>query len=108
MIEKFNIKYLQSFNKELNEILYYIENKLKNKNTAKRLSIKIEKAILEASKNPKSFEIYKTDKKINSIYFLLLLLYNNRQNISGKNHVNSTQYRFLANATTHGDNKNVK
>ena len=63
MTEKFNIKYLQSFYNELNEILYYIENKLKNKNAAKRLSIKIEKAILEASKNPKSFEIYKTDKK---------------------------------------------
>lgn len=63
MIEKFNIKYLQSFNKELNEILYYIGHKLKNKNAAKRLSIKIEKSILEASKNPKSFEIYKTAKK---------------------------------------------
>ena len=63
MIEKFNIKYLQSFNKELKEILYYIEQKLKNKNAARKLSIKIEKAILEASKNPKSFEICKTIKK---------------------------------------------
>ena len=79
MTEKFNIKYLQSFYNELNEILYYIENKLKNKNAAKRLSVKIEKAILEASKNPKSFEIYKTDKKIKynwySIYVKNFIIY---------------------------------
>lgn len=57
------IKYLPSFDKEFNEILYYITYILKNKIAAENLLKNVDSAIIKRSINPKSFAIYKTDKK---------------------------------------------
>ena len=51
----------------------------------------------------------KIDKAIHgiSIFFFFKFIDKISPNTAGKNQVNSTQYKFLAKATTHGDNKNV-
>ena len=59
----FTIKYLPSFDKEFNKILYYITYVLKNKIAAKNLIKNVEIAINKRNINPESFEIYKSNKK---------------------------------------------
>ena len=56
------IQYLPSFNDELNEIIYYITYILKNKKAAERLINNLHTAIIERSKSPKSYEVYKGNK----------------------------------------------
>lgn len=60
---KYTIRYLPSFSKELNEIIYYITFILKNKNAAARLLQNIHNAIEQRGKSPESYEIYKGKKK---------------------------------------------
>lgn len=57
---KYDIIYLSSFDEELDEIIYYIVYKLKNAQAAERLLETIEKAIMDRSRNPESFEVYKS------------------------------------------------
>lgn len=59
----FTIKYLPSFDKEFNEILYYITYVLKNKIAAENLLKSVDSAISRRSINPESFEIYRSNKK---------------------------------------------
>ena len=60
--KNYNIRYLPSFEKELDEIIYYIAYKLKNKKAAKKLLDKINKAILDRSTRPESYEKYISKK----------------------------------------------
>lgn len=62
MKNNYNIKYLPSFYEEFEEILYYIKYKLKNKNAAENFIKNVENSIINRSKNPKNFEIYKSTK----------------------------------------------
>lgn len=59
----YTIEYLPSFDKEFNEILYYITYILENKIAAENLLKNINSAIIKRSINPKNFEIYKSNKK---------------------------------------------
>lgn len=59
----YTIKYLPSFDKEFNEILYYITYVLKNKIAAENLLKSVDSAIIKKSINPESFEIYRSNKK---------------------------------------------
>lgn len=59
---KYNIKYLPSFDDELNEILYYISNKLKNKIAAEKLLENISGAIINRSINLSECVEYKSVK----------------------------------------------
>lgn len=61
----YGIRYLPSFNKDLEEIVYYIAQILKNKDAAERLIENVSQAILKRSINPASFEIYNSVKKRN-------------------------------------------
>ena len=63
MKNNYTIKYLSSFDKELNEILYYITYGLQNKIAAESLLKSVDYAITKRSINPKGFEIYKSNKK---------------------------------------------
>ena len=60
---KYTIRYLTSFSEELDEIMYYITNILKNKNAAEKLLDNIHNAIKQRSKSPESFEKYKSMAK---------------------------------------------
>lgn len=63
MKNNYTIKYLSSFDKEFNEILYYITYILQNKIAAENLLKSVDIAINKRSINPKNFEIYKSNKK---------------------------------------------
>ena len=63
MKTNYAIKYLPSFDKEFNDILYYIAYVLKNKIAAENLLKSVNNAITKRSINPKSFEIYRSNKK---------------------------------------------
>ena len=59
----YTIKYLPSFDKEFNDILYYITYVLKNKIAAENVFKSVNNSIIKRSINPKSFEIYRSNKK---------------------------------------------
>ena len=59
----YTIKYLPSFDREFNEILYYITYVLQNKIAAENLLKSVDSAIIKRSINPESFEIYRSNKK---------------------------------------------
>ena len=59
----YTIKYLPSFDKEFNDILYYIAYVLKNKIAAENLFKSVNNSILKRSIAPESFEIYRSNKK---------------------------------------------
>ena len=63
MKTNYTIKYLPSFDKEFNDILYYIAYVLKNKIAAENLLKNVNNSITKRSINPKSFEIYRSNKK---------------------------------------------
>ena len=63
MKNNYTIKYLPSFDKEFNEILYYITYVLQNKIAAKKLLKSVNSAIINRSINPENFEIYRSNKK---------------------------------------------
>ena len=63
MKNNYTIKYLPSFDKEFNEILYYITYILQNKIAAENLLKSVESAITKRSINPENFEVYKCNKK---------------------------------------------
>lgn len=58
----YNIRYLPSFDKELEETIYYIVKKLKNKKAARKLLDKIDRVIFERSKSPENYEQYISKK----------------------------------------------
>lgn len=60
-MEKNNYKicYFSTFENELNEIIYYVSNVLKN----------IEKSIKERSKNPESYARYERSKKSKFVWY---------------------------------------
>ena len=59
----YTIKYLPSFDKEFNEILYYITYVLQNKIAAKNLLKSVNSTIIKRSINPENFKIYRSNKK---------------------------------------------
>lgn len=59
----YKIEYLPSFNEEFDETLYYIIYKLNNREAAEKFVENIQKAIINRSINPESFELYKEEKK---------------------------------------------
>lgn len=63
MKNNYTIKYLPSFDKEFNQILYYITYILKNKIAAEKLLNSVNDFIIKRSINPKNFEIYRSNKK---------------------------------------------
>ena len=63
MKNNYTIKYLPSFDKEFNDILYYITHILKNKIAAQNFLKNVNNSIIKRSNNPKSFEIYRSNKK---------------------------------------------
>ncbi len=60
----YNIKYLNSFYNELNDIAYYITYNLNNKDAANKLILKVEHEIKNRSKNPESYEVYKSEGNV--------------------------------------------
>ena len=62
---KYKIQYLNSYKKELYEIIWYISHNLKNQKSAERLFNKVSNAIIKRSICPKIYEMYKSknDKK---------------------------------------------
>lgn len=71
--KKYHVKYLTSFSEELNDILYYITNALKNPIAAENLLNKIIKSIEIRSQNPESHEIYKTKNSSKYIWYRIYL-----------------------------------
>ena len=65
----YEIQYVSSFESELVEIIYYISNILKNKKAADSLLKNIEKSIKERSKNPESYEKYKSNKERDFLWY---------------------------------------
>lgn len=63
MKNNYTIEYLPSFDKEFNEILYYITYILKNKIAAENLLKAVDFAIKKRSINPENFEVHKCNKK---------------------------------------------
>lgn len=59
----YNIAYLPSFDKEFEEILYYILYKLKNRKAAEELIQNVEQQIQIRSISPEGFEKYVSKKK---------------------------------------------
>ncbi len=70
-MEKNNYKicYFSTFENELNEIIYYVSNVLKNKKASERLLKNIEKSIKERSKNPESYARYERSKKSKFVWY---------------------------------------
>ena len=68
MENKYIIKYLPTFNEELNSILYYFVNELKNKNAAENLYKEVFNRIERRSFAPNAFKVFKTTKKGESWY----------------------------------------
>ena len=69
MQNNYEIQYVSSFESELVEIIYYISNILKNKKAADSLLKNIEKSIKERSKNPESYEKYKSNKERDFLWY---------------------------------------
>ena len=67
--KNYDLIYLPTFRKDLNEIVYYITYVLQNRYAAERLLIKIQKAIIERNKNPKGYEKYKNNYKKSIIWY---------------------------------------
>lgn len=65
----YEIYYLSSFENELDEIIYYISNILKNKKAASSLLKNIEDSIKERSKNPEIYEVYKSGKEREFVWY---------------------------------------
>ena len=61
MTNKFEVRYSSEFFDELDAIAFYIKNELKNKIVADKLVRKVEIEIEKRQKNPKSYELYKTN-----------------------------------------------
>lgn len=59
MLEYYNVKYTDVFNKRLKETIYYISEKIGNKSVANALLDNVKKAIVERSKSPKIDKPYK-------------------------------------------------
>lgn len=66
---KYEICYLSSFENELDEIIYYISSILKNKKAATNLLKNIESSIKERSKNPEIYEVYKSEKEREFVWY---------------------------------------
>lgn len=60
MTNKFEIRYSSEFFEELEAIVFYIKNELKNYIAANKLLAKVETEIEKRKLNPKSYEQYKT------------------------------------------------
>ena len=69
MQNNYEIQYVSSFESELVEIIYYISNILKNKKAPDSLLKNIEKSIKERSKNPESYEKYKSNKERDFLWY---------------------------------------
>ncbi len=61
MMNDFKIRYSTEFFSELEEIAFYIKSELKNNIAANNLIEKVQTEIGKRSKNPKSYEQYKTN-----------------------------------------------
>ena len=72
-MEKYNIKYLPLFYKDLNKITDYIIKKLNNEIAANNLLDEIEKEIKNRSLNPESFEEYYSSKKRKNKYYRIYI-----------------------------------
>lgn len=68
---QFNIVYSPDFYEDLDSIISYIKDKLKNKIVANLLIDRIEKEIIERSKSPLSYERYKT--KQDNVYYRIYI-----------------------------------
>lgn len=66
---KFKIRYLPLFEKDLIGISFYIANVLDNPEAADKLIDDVESAILERSKSPLSFETYHSKKRREHPYY---------------------------------------
>lgn len=89
---KYDIRYLSSFEEELNEIIYYIAYKLKNAQAAEQLLENISNAIINRSINPESFEVYKSEKNRKYIWYRIyvknfIIFYTVRNNIMEVAHI---------------------
>ena len=70
-IQKYELKYLPLFYDDLERIIRYIIDKLKNPQAAEELLGNIEKAILERSDCAESFEPYPTTRKRELPYYTI-------------------------------------
>ena len=66
---KYTIKYSETFMHQFDNILKYFIYKLKNKIAAENFYKEVVVEIEKRSKNPKSFEKYKSSRKRKNIYY---------------------------------------
>lgn len=71
MNSKFEIEYSPEFYNDLDAIIDYIKNELKNNIAAINLVNKVEKSILNRLENPLNYEQYKT--KANNTYYRIYI-----------------------------------
>lgn len=66
---KYKIQYLNSYKKELYEIIWYMTYNLKNQKTAERLFNKVSNAIIKRSICPEIYETYKSKKDRKYVWY---------------------------------------
>lgn len=65
MLEKYNIVYTRNFYVDISEVVWYIENVLKNSSAAESLIDNVKEAIEKRAMMPTSFKSYGVTKKDN-------------------------------------------
>lgn len=65
----YEIKYTETFQIELENIIRYIAYELNNKIAAENLLVRIEEEINKRSKNPEAFKSFKVDKNSHFIWY---------------------------------------
>lgn len=66
---RYKIQYLNSYKKELYEIIWYISYNFKNEKAAERLLNKISDAIIKRSRSPEIYETYKSKNNRKYIWY---------------------------------------
>lgn len=89
---KYKIRYLQTFSKELDDIIRYIVLILNNEKAADNLLKKIEESIQKRSENPEIFETYKGKKQMKYNWYRIYvgnftIFYTVRNNIMEVTHI---------------------
>ncbi len=70
---EYQLEYLPSFNKELEEIMYYITYILENPKASKRLLKNIRKNIFDRLKNRENYEKYKINQNSQYIWYRIYI-----------------------------------
>ncbi len=70
---KYTLRYLPRFEEDLNKIIDYIAFKLHNQTAAIKFVSMVEKAIIDRSDSPLSFEAYPSNRKRKHLYYRIYI-----------------------------------